>query len=225
MARAAAWNRASSAASRSSNCASPASKRSWNEVRPWTAFEHAGSAGRAAQRRNLLHAERGPHHHRVVARALQQGPPAQRAWLPATGARRNHPKLAVRLRSATPAAQLGLSGRFGLTLLLDHQVHAVQLKLLVGVAGFEPATPRPPVWCANQAALHSDRRGLYSGGPATRHTLAGTFCTAVTSAWVAKSSQVPGAANRGLRRVRAAPRRGARAGARTAKTQVRCPRG
>ena len=125
MARAAAWNRASSAASRSSNCASPASKRSWNEVRPWTAFEHAGSAGRAAQRRNLLHAERGPHHHRVVARALQQGPPAQRAWLPATGARRNHPKLAVRLRSATPTAQLGLSGRFGLTLLLDHQVQAV----------------------------------------------------------------------------------------------------
>ena len=30
------------------------------------------------------------------------------------------------------------------------------MKRLVGVAGFEPATPRPPVWCANRAALHSD---------------------------------------------------------------------
>src|SRR5687768_9281010 len=24
------------------------------------------------------------------------------------------------------------------------------------MAGFEPATPRPPVWCASQAALHPD---------------------------------------------------------------------
>ena len=24
---------------------------------------------------------------------------------------------------------------------------------VVGTAGFEPATPRPPVWCASQAAL------------------------------------------------------------------------
>jgi hypothetical protein len=27
---------------------------------------------------------------------------------------------------------------------------------MVGAAGFEPATPRPPVWCANQAALRPE---------------------------------------------------------------------
>ena len=34
------------------------------------------------------------------------------------------------------------------------------LKVLVGAAGFEPATPSPPDWCANQAAPRSDRISL-----------------------------------------------------------------
>ena len=33
---------------------------------------------------------------------------------------------------------------------------------MVGMAGFEPATPRPPVWCASQAALHPDISGELS---------------------------------------------------------------
>ena len=47
---------------------------------------------------------------------------------------------------------------------------------LVGAAGFEPATPSPPDWCANQAALRSevgfrarlrtDRRGTNPGATA-----------------------------------------------------------
>src|SRR5688500_1885302 len=28
---------------------------------------------------------------------------------------------------------------------------------IVGATGFEPATPRPPVWCANQAALRPEK--------------------------------------------------------------------
>ena len=35
-------------------------------------------------------------------------------------------------------------------------VTGMNLHLMVGMAGFEPATPRPPVWCASQAALHPD---------------------------------------------------------------------
>ena len=33
------------------------------------------------------------------------------------------------------------------------------LKGLVGAAGFEPATPSPPDWCANRAALRSEHQG------------------------------------------------------------------
>ena len=32
------------------------------------------------------------------------------------------------------------------------------LENLVGAAGFEPATPSPPDWCANRAALRSEER-------------------------------------------------------------------
>ena len=28
----------------------------------------------------------------------------------------------------------------------------------VGATGFEPATPRPPVWCASQAALRPEKK-------------------------------------------------------------------
>ncbi len=35
-------------------------------------------------------------------------------------------------------------------------VMAMQSKM-VGMTGFEPATPSPPDWCANRAALHPDR--------------------------------------------------------------------
>ena len=34
------------------------------------------------------------------------------------------------------------------------------LKRLVGARGFEPPTPSPPDWCANQTALRSDHRSL-----------------------------------------------------------------
>src|SRR5215470_5398775 len=35
------------------------------------------------------------------------------------------------------------------------------LILLVGAPGFEPGTPSPPDWCANRAALRSDRHRHY----------------------------------------------------------------
>ena len=39
--------------------------------------------------------------------------------------------------------------------------------LQIGASGFEPPTPRPPVWCANQAALRPDplrgRRSSFEG--------------------------------------------------------------
>jgi hypothetical protein len=38
-------------------------------------------------------------------------------------------------------------------------VRPKRLKGLVGAAGFEPATPSPPDWCANRAALRSEHRG------------------------------------------------------------------
>ena len=54
---------------------------------------------------------------------------------------------------------------------------------MVGMAGFEPATPRPPVWCASQAALRPDalivryaerlRRGVARGDAAWPRV----FCT------------------------------------------------
>ena len=34
--------------------------------------------------------------------------------------------------------------------------HATAGEGMVGMAGFEPAAPRPPVWCASQAALHPE---------------------------------------------------------------------
>jgi hypothetical protein len=37
-------------------------------------------------------------------------------------------------------------------------------KSVVGATGFEPATPRPPVWCANQAAPRPDQCPRLSGG-------------------------------------------------------------
>jgi hypothetical protein len=36
------------------------------------------------------------------------------------------------------------------------QMPSKSLKILVGARGFEPPTPSPPDWCANQAALRSD---------------------------------------------------------------------
>ena len=63
--------------------------------------------------------QRREHYNKVRPHsALGYRPPAPEAIVPSWP---------VRLRSAPPAAQLGLSGRSGLTLLLDHQVQAVQM--------------------------------------------------------------------------------------------------
>ena len=36
---------------------------------------------------------------------------------------------------------------------LEEKIGMKAWSLIVGARGFEPPTPRPPVWCANQAAL------------------------------------------------------------------------
>jgi hypothetical protein len=37
----------------------------------------------------------------------------------------------------------------------QEQKENVRLRKMVGTRGFEPPTPKPPAWCANQAALRS----------------------------------------------------------------------
>ena len=43
------------------------------------------------------------------------------------------------------------------------------LILLVGAPGFEPGTPSPPDWCANRAALRSDRAKIIDAVGLTRN--------------------------------------------------------
>jgi hypothetical protein len=43
---------------------------------------------------------------------------------------------------------------------LRAKIHCKSLILLVGAPRFELGTPSPPDWCANRAALRSERRGL-----------------------------------------------------------------
>src|SRR6266436_2987036 len=45
----------------------------------------------------------------------------------------------------------------------------LKIPRVVGAAGFEPATPSPPDWCANRAALRSAGRGKRTSTPTDTH--------------------------------------------------------
>jgi hypothetical protein len=69
-----------------------------------------------------------------------------------------------------------------------------RLILLVGAAGFEPATPSPPDWCANRAALRSALKQsmLYAAAPC------GARATP-DAAWIESSARGAAQAGAGLR--------------------------
>ena len=83
---------------------------------PWEERLHRvvqrAAARRAAQRRALLHAQGGTDHHRAVARALQQGPSAQRTRLPPAGAGRDHPNSDQHCARTTKRRQSTSARRF-----------------------------------------------------------------------------------------------------------------